>query len=153
MTIRIALPWCPCVTGWPPPLPAPAIGRNALFGEPQSRGRAPALPENVDRDAAARVPVPADTQPLRAHLVHESLADADGDVLVEAAVVAERSEEQLEALGLDDRLCRGVIDHQVGEVGLAGHRAQRGELGSGEPDQVERPRAWIGHVVEFRLLG
>src|SRR5690606_38066327 len=81
-----------------PPLPAPAIGRNALFGQPQSLGRRPALPEHVDRNAPARIPVPTDAQPARTHLVDEALADADGHVLVETAVIAERGEEQLETL-------------------------------------------------------
>ena len=36
----------------------------------------------------------------------QPLADADGHVLVEAAMIAERAEEQLEALALDDGLAR-----------------------------------------------
>ncbi len=60
-------------------------------------------------------------------------------------------EEQLEALAFDDALGWGVVDHQVGEVGLARHRAQAGELGRGEAHAVERAGARVGHVVERRL--
>jgi hypothetical protein len=60
-------------------LAAPAIGRNALLGQPQALGRGAALPEHVDRDAAARVPVAANAQPLRIHLGEQALANADGD--------------------------------------------------------------------------
>ena len=35
-------------------------------------------------------------------------------------MVAEGAEKELEALALDDRLARRIIDHQVGEVRLAG---------------------------------
>jgi hypothetical protein len=81
------------------------------------------LPEHVDRHPAARVPIAADPQPPRLHLVQEPLPDPNGHVLVEAAVIAERPEKQLEALALDDRLGRRVIDYQMREVGLAGHWA------------------------------
>src|SRR6185437_14434352 len=39
---------------------APAIRRDALVGQPQALRRRGGLPEDVDRDAAARVPVGAD---------------------------------------------------------------------------------------------
>ena len=44
---------------------APAIGRHALVGQPQALRRRAGLPEHVDRDAAARIPVAADAQPAR----------------------------------------------------------------------------------------
>ncbi len=44
---------------------AAAIGRHALVGQPQALGRRAGLPEDVDRDAAARVPIAADAQPAR----------------------------------------------------------------------------------------
>src|SRR5690606_13987149 len=92
---------------------AAAIRRNTLVRQPQPFGRGSALPEHVDRNTATRVPEPADAEPARAHLVEQALADADRHVLVEAAVIAERAEEQLEALRFDDPLFLRVVDHQV----------------------------------------
>ena len=121
-----------------------AVGATPWSGSHSPAGGAPDLPEDVDRDAAARIPVAADAQPRGLHLLDQPLADADGHVLVEAAVVAERAEEQLEALRFDDRLARRIVDHQVREIGLAGDRAQRSELGRGEADQVERAGRGLG---------
>src|SRR4051812_13316908 len=81
-----------------------AIALDALVGQPQAFGRRATLPEDVDRHSAARVPVSADAQPPGLHLGHQPLADADGHVLVKAAVVAEAAEKQFQALALDDRL-------------------------------------------------
>src|SRR5882724_3069658 len=41
-------------------LPAPTIGRDALVGHPHPLRQPAGLPEHVDRDAAARIPVAAD---------------------------------------------------------------------------------------------
>ena len=41
----------------------------------------------------------------------------------------------------------------MGEIGLAGDRAQRGELGRREPHQIQRARPRVGHIVEHRLGG
>src|SRR5690606_37660645 len=59
-----------------PALAAPAIGRNALLRQPQALRRRIALPEDVDRDAAAGIRVAADAQPPRAHFAGQPLADA-----------------------------------------------------------------------------
>src|SRR5215204_3800888 len=74
-----------------------AIGSDALVRQPQTLRRQPGLPEDVDRHSAARIPVAADPQPAGLHLLAEPLADPDRHVLVEAAMVPERSEEQLQA--------------------------------------------------------
>ncbi len=42
-----------------------AIGRGALVGHPHALGQLAGLPEHVDRDTAARIPVTADAQRLR----------------------------------------------------------------------------------------
>ena len=82
----------------------------------------------------------------------EPLADTDRHVLVEAAVIAEGAEEQLQAFALDDRLGGRIVDHQMRKVGLAGHRAKRRELRRREADEVQRAGPRIGHIVEHRLL-
>src|SRR6476661_3731113 len=121
----------PRIATFGPPLialAAPAVGLHSLIGKPQAFGRSAALPEDVDRHAAARIPVTADAKPFGLHLGHHPLADADRHVLVEAAMTAEGAEEELEALRFDDRLARRIVDDEMREVGLAGDRAQRGEL-------------------------
>src|SRR3546814_9507647 len=47
----------------------------------------------------------------------------------------------------------GVVDDEVREIGLAGHRAQRGEFGYGEADEIKLARARIGHIIEDGRLG
>src|SRR5256885_15047262 len=79
---------------------AAAIRRDALVRQPQPFRRRSGLPEDVDRHSPARVPIAADPQPPGLHLFGQPLANADGHVLVEAAMIAKRAEEQLEALAL-----------------------------------------------------
>src|SRR5438270_3228384 len=93
-------------------LAAATICLDALVRQPQPVGRRPRLPEDVDRHPAARIPIAADAQPLRLHLLRQPLPDADGHVFVEAVVVAVTAEEQLEALALDDCFRGGKVDHQ-----------------------------------------
>src|SRR5690242_5154728 len=66
-----------------------AIGRDALVGYPHALGQLSGLPEHVDRDTAARIPVAADAQPFRLDRSGDPLADHDRAVLVERAVIAE----------------------------------------------------------------
>src|SRR6476469_9514105 len=106
----------------------PAVWLHPLVWKPQAFRRRTRLPEDVDRHAAAGIPISADAQPLGFHLIREPLPDADRHVFVEAAMVAVGAEEQLHTLRFDDRLAGRTVDDQVGETRLAGHRAQRGEL-------------------------
>src|SRR5580698_2043148 len=93
-----------------PVLPTPAVRGDALVGEPEAfRGRA-RLPEDVDGDAAAGVPVAADAQPAWRGGFHDALADGQGAVLVEGAVVAEGAQVELQRLGLDQPFRRRVVD-------------------------------------------
>src|SRR6476661_5263903 len=100
-------------------LAPPAVGLHSLIGKPQAFRRLAALPEDVDRHAAARVPVTADAKPAGLHLGHKPLPDADRHVLVETAMVAEGAEKQLQALALDDRLGGRIVDDEVREVRLS----------------------------------
>src|SRR5690242_12423854 len=94
-------------------LPAATVWSDALVRQPQARWRRTRLPEHVDRHPPARVPVTADPQPSRLHLGDEPQADPDGDVLVEAAMVAVGPKEQFQALALDDRLAGRIVDDQM----------------------------------------
>ena len=110
------------------------------------------MPEHVDRDSAARIPIAADAQPHRLHLVEQPLADADGAVLVKPGMVAEAAQEQFERLGFDDRLAGNIVDDEVREVGLAGDGAQRGELGRREPDEIRATRPRVRNIIEHGLF-
>src|SRR6202021_2883314 len=66
-----------------------AIGRNALVRNPHPLRQLSGLPEHIDRNAAARVPVTADPQEFRVDLGCDPLADGDRAILVEGAVIAE----------------------------------------------------------------
>src|SRR3546814_2605740 len=81
-------------------------------------------------------------------LVEQAPADADGAILVEPRVTPKAGEEQLEALRFDDRRAGGVVDDEVREIGLAGHRTERGEFGRREAHEIQVAPARIGHIVE-----
>src|SRR6476646_4904743 len=66
-----------------------AIGRDALIGDPHALRQPSGLPEHVDRDAAARIPIAADAQEFRLDLGGDPLADHDRAILMERAVIAE----------------------------------------------------------------
>src|SRR5580700_967811 len=83
-------------------LATPAIRRHALVRQPETFGRRAGLPEDVDRNAAARLPVAADAQPARLGGRDDTLADGERRVFVESAVVAERAQVELQRLGLDE---------------------------------------------------
>src|SRR5207248_10971603 len=114
------------------PSTASAVRRDARIGKPQPGGRLAGLVKYVDRDAAARVPIAADPQPYRGQALDQLARDRQGAVLVKGAVVAKRAEIELQRLALEDHRLGHIIDDEVGEVRLTGHRAQRGEFGAGE---------------------
>src|SRR5687768_1545854 len=70
---------------------AAPIARDPLLGHPQPLRPWAALPEYVDGHTPARIPVAADAQPARCHLIEQALSDADGHVLMEATMVPERT--------------------------------------------------------------
>ena len=73
-------------------------------------------------------------------------------ILVERPVVAEGGEEQLQRLRFNEPVLGRVVDDEVREIGLAGHRAQAGELGRGEAGDVVGIRVRIWHALERRLV-
>ena len=75
----------------------------------------------------------------------EPVGDRERAVLVEGAVIAEGAEKELQRLAFDDRGLGHVVDDEMGEIGLAGDRAERGELGAGEAHHVELARVRVRH--------
>ena len=83
----------------------------------------------------------------------ELLADRDRAVLVEGADVAEAAEIELERFRFDQPFSRHVVDHEVGEIGLTGDRAQRGEFRRGEARDVVGVGMRVGDAIEHRRFG
>src|SRR5256714_11968522 len=129
------------------------IGRDALIGNPHPLRQLAGLPEHVDRNAAARIPIAADAQPSGLDLGHDSFADHDRAVLMEGAVIAEARDIELQGFGLQQPLTRYIVDHQMREIGLARYRAQRREFRRREPHQVIRIILRIGNAIEPGLFG
>src|SRR3981189_2474927 len=69
--------------------PPSAIGRDALVGNPHALWQSSGLPEHVDRNAAARIPVAADAQKFRLDLGCDPFADHDRAVLVKRPMMCE----------------------------------------------------------------
>src|SRR5215831_8983988 len=68
------------------------IGSHARIGKPQPGGGLAGLVENIDRDAATRVPISADPQPFRGQHFDQLARDRHGAVFVKGGVVAKRAE-------------------------------------------------------------
>ena len=71
---------------------------------------------------------------------------------MKSAVIAEAAQIELQRFRLDEPFGRRVIDDEMGEIGLAGHRAKRREFGRGEPHEIGFARMRIWHDVEFGLV-
>ena len=88
-----------------------------------------------------------------AEQVDQPLRDHHGAAFVKGAVVAEAGEEKLQRLALHQPFAGDVVDHDMGEIRLAGHRAERGELRRREADDVILPLGRGGHSLQYRILG
>ena len=90
------------------------------------------MPENINRNAAARVPIAADSQPPRIKQGRNLFADAQRAVFMKTAMIAEAGQEEFEALAFYQPIVWGIVDDQMCKVWLAGYRTQRGEFGRDE---------------------
>ena len=77
------------------------------------------LPENINRNAAARIPIAANAQPFRFHARDQPLGDHYGAILMKRTMIAEAAHKQLKAFALDQMLVGYIIDNQIGKIGLA----------------------------------
>src|SRR3984893_5712582 len=77
-----------------------AIGCDALIGNPHSLWQFAGLPEHVDRNTAARIPVAADAQPFRLDLGCNPFSGRDGAVLMECPVISKTGDIQLQGFRL-----------------------------------------------------
>src|SRR6202044_4285044 len=126
------------------PSAAATIGSDALIRNPYPLWRLAALPEHVDRHAAAREPVAADSEPSGLEQSDKVLADAHCAILMEGAVIAEAGEIKLQRLRFDNPSVRRIVDDQMRKIGLPCHRTHRRELGRGEAGDIIRIGVRIG---------
>ena len=72
---------------------------------------------------------------------------------MKGTVVAKCAQIKLERFGFDQILIRHIVNHQMRKVGLAGHRAKRGELGRGEAHAVIDIGLRVRNFLEHRFFG
>ena len=77
-------------------LASSAIGGHALIRDPDAVGFRAGLPEHINRNAAARIPISSDAQPLRIEEFMQATADGDGAILMKRTVIAERAKKQFQ---------------------------------------------------------
>src|SRR5262249_19563428 len=111
------------------------------------------LPEDIDRYAAARIPVAADAQEFRLEQGDEFLADRDGTILVEGADTTEAAEIELERLRLQQPFSRRVVDDEVCKIDVTGGRTERGEFRRSEARDIVGVGVGICDAIERRRLG
>src|SRR5205814_8196405 len=87
--------------------------------------------------------------PARLQRAHQVVEDTVGDRLVECSFVAEAPQVELERLQLDAELVGHVGDADGGEIRLARHRAQAGELRALEADFIIPLRLGIRESLEI----
>jgi hypothetical protein len=68
-------------------------------------------------------------------------------------MVAEGVQVKLQRFAFDQPVARDIVDHDMGKVGLAGHRAERGELGSGKAHHGQAAGMAVGHALQHGLIG
>src|SRR4029079_2084007 len=130
---------------------AAAIGLDALLGNPHAVGWRAVLPEHVDGNAAARIPIAADPEPGGIDKLDDALADGDGRVFMEGAHIAVAREIELERLRLHQPFAGRIVDNEMREIRLAGHRAETGEFRAGEARDISRVAMRVRHALEHGL--
>ena len=72
---------------------------------------------------------------------------------MESAMIAEARDIKLQRFRFQQPLARHIIDHEMGEIRLAGDRAERGEFRRREPHHIIGVLLRVGHTIERRLVG
>src|SRR3546814_13695021 len=99
-----------------------AVARYILRREPWPRRRFTRLPEHVDGNAAARIPIAANSEPERSHFREQPLANANSAILMKARVVTECTKKQLQRFRLYNHFIRGIVNDEMREVRSEGRR-------------------------------
>lgn len=89
-----------------------------------------------ERDAAARCELAEHFDVFRIHQGDEVFHDDVDAVFMKIAVVAEAEEVEFQGFAFHHFDVRDIADDDGGEVGLPGHRAEAGEFGADEFDEI-----------------
>ena len=76
-------------------LTPPTIGRHALIGDPYAVWQRPGLPEDINGNTTAGIPISANPEPLGLQEIGKTARNGDSAILVEGTVISERAKEQL----------------------------------------------------------
>ena len=116
------------------------------------RSRAAVVAVGVDADTAARHEFAPHFDVLGVHQPNEVFHDDVDTVFVKITVIAETEQIQFERLALHHLLVGQVADVNRGEVGLAGNRAQRGELRTVELHEIIVFGMFVVERFEYRRI-
>src|SRR5438132_13594427 len=133
-------------------LSLPAVRGDARFGQPDAVWQFAGLPEHIDGNAAARVPVAGNAEEFWLDRPDDALADCKRAILVKRGMIAEARQKQFQRFGFDQCFHRAIVDDEMREIGLAGDRTKRGECWRGNADDIVRIRMWIGDARELRVI-
>ena len=92
--------------------------------------------KRIDADASTRREQACYLDILRIYETDEVFHDDIHAILMEIAMVAEREQVELERLALDHLFARNIRDDDSRVIGLAGQRAQSGELRAMEGNEI-----------------
>lgn len=133
-------------------LASTTIVGHALFRYPDVLRSRSGLEEYVDGNTATWIPIAADPEPFRLQKLHEALTDGHGTVFVERAVIAEGEKKQFQGFAFHQPLPWNIVDHQMREIRLACHWAERGEFRRGEANTIRRSSLRICHPFQDGFL-
>ncbi len=108
--------------------------------------------ERQDADAAAWIEDARHLDVAGIHQFDQVLHNDVHAVLMEIAVVAEREQVQLERLGLHHPFARDVGNHNPSEIRLPRLRAQGGELGTVQSDNIFVVRMLVDERFQERRV-
>src|SRR3954464_1689091 len=109
-------------------LTASPVGGDAGVGQPHAARQFSALPEDINRHAAARIPVACHADELWFDCLLYTLADLECGVLVKSAGLEKAVQELLQRFGFHDPGGGHIMSYEMGEVRLAGDGTKGGEF-------------------------
>src|SRR5262249_54081531 len=105
----------------------------------------------VDRHAAARMKITADTKPFGLEQRDQLFTDRDRTVLMVGAVITEAIEIKLQRFRFYEPAAWCVIDDEGGEIRLAGNWANRREFRKSEARDIIAVGMRVRHPIEHRV--
>ena len=108
---------------------------------------------HIDRNAAAGAEMSLNDGVTGGAGRNNSIQDPVDGLFMECVVVAEREEKEFQRLALNTELIGDIAQNDVAEVGLIGHRTERGEFRTIKLDLIIPVGINIVKNFEMRLIG